>query len=63
MGLKKAVAQMEKNKALDGFPTDFYQAGWDFLKDDLMAMFECFQIDELPQFHLYYGTIIFLPKK
>jgi hypothetical protein len=61
--VKKAVAQMEKNKTPNGFLAEFYQACWDFLKDDLVAMFECFHRGELPLFHLNYGTIIFLPKK
>jgi hypothetical protein len=63
--VKEAVFQMEKNKSPgpDGFPAEFYQICWDVLKDDLMAMFECFHRGELPLFHLNYGTIILLPKK
>ena len=39
--IREAVFQMEHNKAPgpDGFPAEFYQAFWDLIKDDLMAMF------------------------
>jgi hypothetical protein len=39
--VQKAVFQMEHNKALgpDGFPAKFYQACWDIIKNDLMALF------------------------
>jgi hypothetical protein len=33
------------------------------IKEDLMAMFFAFQRNELPLFHLNFGTIILLPKK
>jgi hypothetical protein len=36
---------------------------WDFTKSDLMAMFADFQRNELPLFHLNFGTIVLLPKK
>jgi hypothetical protein len=56
---------MEKNKAPgpDGFLGEFYQKFWDVIKVDLMAMFSPFQRNELPLFHLNFGTIILLPKK
>jgi hypothetical protein len=56
---------MEKNKAPgpDGFLGEFYQKIWDVIKVDLMAMFSAFQRNELPLFHLNFGTIILLPKK
>ena len=61
----EAIMQMEKNKAPgpDGFPAEFYQSCWDFLKQDLMDMFNDFHKGELPLFHLNFGTIILLPKK
>jgi len=39
--VREAIFQMEHNKAPgpDGFPAEFYQAFWDLIKDDLMAMF------------------------
>jgi hypothetical protein len=42
----------------DGFPAEFYQHAWDFLKKDLS-----FQRDEFSLFHLNFGTIILLPKR
>jgi hypothetical protein len=60
-----AIMQMEKNKAPgpDGFLAEFYQKFWDVIKLDLMAMFVALQRNELPLFHLNFGTIILLPKK
>jgi hypothetical protein len=60
-----AIMQMEKNKAPgpDGFPAEFYQFFWDFIKTDLVVMFVAFQRGELPLLHLNFGTIILLPKK
>jgi hypothetical protein len=57
--------QMEKNKAPgpDGFPAEFYQKNWEAIKSDQMAMFLAFQRDELPLFHVNFGTIMLLPKK
>jgi hypothetical protein len=39
--VKKAVFQMEHNKAPgpDGFPIEFYQSFWDTIKMDLLHMF------------------------
>jgi hypothetical protein len=36
--VKKAVFQMEHNKApgLDGFPAEFYESFWDTIKADLL---------------------------
>jgi mannosylglycoprotein endo-beta-mannosidase len=61
----EAIFQMEKNKAPgpDGFLAEFYQKIWEVIKEDLMAMFFAFQRNELPFFHLNFGTIILLPKK
>jgi hypothetical protein len=57
--------QMEKNKAPgpDGFPAEFYQKFWEVIKSNLMSMFVAFHKEELPLFHLNFGTIILLPKK
>jgi hypothetical protein len=40
--VKDAIFQMKHNKALgpDGFPIEFYQSFWEFVKDDLMALFK-----------------------
>ena len=55
---------MEHNKAPgpDGFPAEFYQAFWDTIKGDLMAMLSEFHKGELPLYSLNFGTIILLPK-
>ena len=55
---------MEHNKAPgpDGFPSEFYQAFWHVIKDDLIALFEDFHNDTLPLHSLNFGTIILLPK-
>ena len=56
---------MEHNKAPgpDGFPAEFYQAFWDLIKDDLMAMFVDFHNGTLPLYSLNFGIITLLPKK
>jgi hypothetical protein len=56
--------QMEHNKAPgpDGFPVEFYQACWNFIKEDLMALFTDFHDGSLPLYKLNFGTIILIPK-
>ena len=56
---------MEHNKTPgpDGFPAEFYQAFWDTIKDDLMAMFMDFHNGNLPLHSLNFGIITLLPKK
>jgi len=63
--VRAAVFQMEHNKAPgpDGFPAEFYQAFWDTIKDDLMAMFMDFHNGNLPLHSLNFGIITLLPKK
>jgi hypothetical protein len=55
---------MEHNKAPDpdGFPTKFYQACWNFIKGDLMALFMNFHDGSLPLYRLNFGTVILIPK-
>jgi hypothetical protein len=62
--VREAVFQIEHNKAsgTDGFPVEFYQACWDIIKDDLMAMFVEFHKGNLPLYSLNFVTIILLPK-
>lgn len=59
-----AMFQMYNNNApsLDGFPAEFYQAFWDAIKLDVMALFDDFQRGELPLYSLSFKTII-LPSK
>jgi hypothetical protein len=61
----EAISQMEHNKVAgpDGFPAEFDQHFWEVLKDDLMALFTCFQKGDLPLFKLNFGIITLLPKK
>jgi hypothetical protein len=55
---------MEHNKAPgpDGFPAEFYQACWDIIKKDLMALSMEFHLGNLPLYSLNFGTIILIPK-
>jgi hypothetical protein len=60
----EAIFQMKHNKAPrpDGFLVEFYQACWEIIKNDLMALFQEFHNGDLPQYSLNFGTIILLPK-
>jgi DNA primase len=62
--LPRAVIQMDHNKASgsDGFPAEFYQACWDIIKKDLMALFMDFLKCNLPLYSLNFGTLILMPK-
>ena len=62
--VREAIFQMEHNKVPGphGFPAEFYQAFWDTIKGDLMAMLSEFHKGELPLYNLNFGTIILLPK-
>jgi len=63
--IREAIFQMEHNKVPgpDGFPAEFYQAFWDLIKNDLMAMFVEFHNGTLPLYSLNFGIITLLPKK
>ena len=56
---------MVHNKAPvpDGFPAEFYQAFWDLIKDDLMAIFVEFHNGILPLYSRNFGILTLLPKK
>jgi hypothetical protein len=62
--VKKAVFQMEHNKALgpDGFPAKFYQNFWEVIKVDLLELFTFLHAGQLELFCLNFGEIILLPK-
>lgn len=62
--IKKVVFGMRKNKAAgcDGFPTEFYQACWEFIKYDLMMCFHDFYNGKLNLSRINYGIITLLPK-
>lgn len=61
--VRDAIFQIEHNKAPgpDGFPAEFYQAFWDTIKSDLMALFSEFHKGDLSLYSLNFGTIILLP--
>ena len=63
--VKKAVFEMEHNKALglDGFLAEFYQFFWETIKGDLMQLFYDFHQGILPIHSLNFGVITLLPKK
>jgi hypothetical protein len=60
--VRKDVFQMEHNKALVGFSTEFYQVFWDLIKADLMALIREFHKGNLALYSLNFMTIILLPK-
>jgi hypothetical protein len=62
--VKKAVLQMEHNKAPgpDGFPAEFYQTFWDTIKSDLLHMFSVLHAGQLELFRMNFGEVILLPK-
>jgi hypothetical protein len=64
MRLKRAIFQMEHNKATgpDGFPAEFYQTFWDTIKPDLLVLFDMLHAGQLDLFRLNFGEIILLPK-
>jgi hypothetical protein len=55
---------MKKNKVVgpDGFPIEFYQSCWSFIKADMMDLFHDFHNGCLDIQRLNYGTITLLPK-
>jgi hypothetical protein len=62
--VKKAVFQMEHNKAPgpNGFPAEFYQNFWEVIKEDLLELFSSLHAGQLELFRLNFGEIILLPK-
>jgi hypothetical protein len=62
--VKKAVFQMEHNKAPgpDGFLAEFYQFFWEVIKLDLLELFSSLHSGQLELFRLNFGDIILLPK-
>jgi hypothetical protein len=56
---------MKHNKAPrpDGFSTEFYQAFWEIIKDDLLTLFMEFHNGTLPVYSPNFWIITLLPKK
>ena len=52
--VKKAVFQMEHNKAPgpDGFPAEFYLTFWDIIQSDLLQLFNALHAGQLELFRL-----------
>jgi hypothetical protein len=57
--IKFALYQMEKNKVAwpDGFPIEFFQTCWNFVRLDIMAMFKNLHDKNLDIKRLNYGII------
>ena len=55
--IKDTIFQMEHNKALspDEFPAEFYQVFWNFIKSDLVDLFNDFHSGSLPLYSLNFG--------
>jgi hypothetical protein len=62
--VKHVVDQMEKNKAAgpDGIPIEFYQACWEIVKFDIMAVFDDLYEHKIELARINYGIIIRIPK-
>jgi hypothetical protein len=62
--IQHAFFQMEKNKAsgLDGFPIEFYQTCWLFIRKDMLDLFMEFHANSLDIKRLNYGIITLIPK-
>jgi hypothetical protein len=62
--IQYALFQMEKNKACgpDGFPIEFYQTCWLFIKEDMLELFIEFHSDSLDIKRLNFGIITLIPK-
>jgi hypothetical protein len=62
--IKKALFQMERNKVAcsDGFPAEFLQTCWEFIKSDICDLFSRFFQGSLNVKRMNYGIITLLPK-
>jgi hypothetical protein len=62
--IKEVIFSMEKNTAPgpDHFPIEFYQHCWDFIKNDLVALFHDFHNLKLDIGRFNYGIFTLLPK-
>jgi len=62
--VKKALFSMESNRAPgpDDIPVEFYKHYWDFVKGDIMRLFEAFHNNTLDVARLNYGIITLIPK-
>lgn len=62
--VRKALFSMESNKTRgpDNIPAEFYKHCWEFVKKDLMRLFDAFHNNSLDVACLNYGVITLLPK-
>jgi hypothetical protein len=61
--IRIALFQMEKNKAAgpDGMPIEFFETCWEFIKGDMLRLFDEFHSGTLDIQRLNYGIITLLP--
>jgi hypothetical protein len=62
--INATLFKMEKNKAADpdGFPIEFYQRSWVFIKRDIMELFNDFYEGKLDIRRINYDIITLIPK-
>lgn len=62
--IREVIFSMACNKAAgpDGFPVEFFQKCWDFIKQDIMNMFHAFHDNKIDLSRINYGSISLLPK-
>lgn len=60
-----ALSDLKKDKAprLDGFVTAFWQFSWDFVKEKVMAFFNCFHVQGRFVRNLNVTFLLLVPKK
>ena len=62
--VRKALFGMGCNRAPgpDNIPAEFYKHCWDFVKNDIMRLFDAFHENALDVARLNYGVITLIPK-
>ncbi|KAE8814708.1 retrotransposon unclassified [Hordeum vulgare] len=62
--VKKPLFSMDSDRAHgpDNIPAEFYKHCWDFVKNDMIKLFEAFHNNSLDVARLNYGVITLLPK-
>jgi hypothetical protein len=62
--VKSVVMNMKRNTAPgpDHIPIEFYQACWEFIKKDILNLFQDFWTYNLDVDRLNYGVITLIPK-
>jgi hypothetical protein len=62
--IKETIDELKHDKAArpNGFPAEFYQKFWDYIKDDLKEMLDKFHSGQLDIEILNHGVISLIPK-